>query len=169
MRILRSPLLRLLMVGLPALGLQTTLLAEMRPFGVVLQLMLLLSAAAGVSAGPERGALAGFVMGLLFDLVLPTPLGLHALVFGLAGYMAGYAHTLTAAHPWWLTMLVVGGASLGAMATYPVVAAFVGLDGWLTPRLIKVALVVGASNMVVAPAAVGLQRWCFGTNREIAL
>jgi cell shape-determining protein MreD len=76
-----KPVARLILVGLPALALQTTFFAEVKIFGVVLQIMLALSIAAGLAGGSENGALAGFVFGLMFDLVLTSPLGLSALVW----------------------------------------------------------------------------------------
>ena len=41
--LVNRPLVRLLMVGLPALALQTTLLSELTPFGIVIQLLLCMS------------------------------------------------------------------------------------------------------------------------------
>jgi len=157
--LLRHPLLRLLMIGLPVLALQTTLLADMRPAGVVIQAMLLLSVAGGIAGGPERGALAGFVLGFLFDLVLTSPLGLHALVYGLAGFLAGYINSLTIDHPRWLIVLVVGVASAASTAIYPVAAAMIGEEVVFSTRLITVVAVVSVANMVLAVPAVGLMRW----------
>ena len=50
------------------LALQRTLFADLRPGGVALQVMLALAAAAGAAGGPQKGALAGFVLGLMYDL-----------------------------------------------------------------------------------------------------
>ena len=159
LELLRHPLLRLLMVGLPVLALQTTLLADMRPAGVAIQAMLLLSVAGGIAGGPERGALAGFVMGFLFDLVLTSPLGLHALVYGLAGFLAGYINSLTIDHPRWLVVLVVGVASAAATAIYPVAAALIGEPVVFSPRLITIVVVVSVANMALAVPALWLMRW----------
>jgi rod shape-determining protein MreD len=159
LELLRHPLLRLMMIGLPMLALQTTLLADMRPGGIAIQAMLLLSVAGGIAGGPERGALAGFVFGFLFDLVLTSPLGLHALVYGLAGFLAGYINSLTIDHPRWLLMLVVGGASAASTAIYPVAAAMIGEEVVFSTRLIRVVLVVSVTNALLAVPAVWLMRW----------
>ena len=87
--IITSRWFRLVLVGLVVLGLQTTLFSDVRPFGVVAQLMLLLAVAAGVTYGLEVGAVAGLVLGFMYDCVLNTPLGLCSLVFGGAGAVAG--------------------------------------------------------------------------------
>lgn len=159
LEILRHPLLRLLMIGLPVLALQDTLLAEMRPADVAIQAMLLLAVAGGIAGGPERGALAGFVMGLLFDLVLTSPLGLHALVYGLAAFLAGYINSLTLDHPRWLVMLVVGVATAASTVAYPLASAMIGEEVAITSALIRITIVVSVANIVFAVPAVWLMRW----------
>lgn len=156
---------RLTLVGLLVLALQTTLVAEMSVAGVVAQIMLCLAAASGVSGGSERGALAGFALGLMFDLVLSSPLGLTALVYGLAGFLAGYIESLSVEHPWWLSSLVVGASSAVATFAHPVLANWVGLEGWLTVRVFKIALVVSLVNAALAPLAVPLMRWALAIRR----
>ena len=161
LELINRPIVRILMVGLPFLAIQTTLLTAMTIDGIVIQLMLLLAAAGGVAGGPERGALVGFAMGLLFDLAYSShPLGLTAFVYGLTGFLAGYINSLTADHPWWLTMIVVGIASALGTVLYPIVAAMVGIDGLFTTDVIRVALVVGATNAVMAPVFMPVMRWC---------
>ena len=77
--LVHGPLIRLVPVGLVLLALQTTLFTDVRPAGVVLQVVLAFAAAAGVAGGPERGMLVGFVMGVMFDLGTGTPLGSSAI------------------------------------------------------------------------------------------
>jgi rod shape-determining protein MreD len=61
------------------LGFQTTLFNDMRPFGVMTQVMVLFAACAGVIYGAQIGAVAGLIIGLMYDCVLTTPLGLASL------------------------------------------------------------------------------------------
>ena len=164
--ILNRAQVRTLLVGLFALGLQTTFLSSVTLIGIVVQLMLCLAVAAGVSGGSERGAIVGFSLGLMFDLVLSTPLGLTALVYGLAGFLAGYFNSLSINHPWWLRSIVVGGSSSIVMFIHPVLATWVGVDGWLTTRVFEVALVVGLANAVIGLAAVPLMRWTLAIKRQ---
>ncbi|MEY4361297.1 MAG: hypothetical protein RL391_603 [Actinomycetota bacterium] len=164
--VVNRPIVRILLVGLPALGLQTTFLASASLAGIVVQLMLCLSVAAGVAGGSERGAVTGFALGLMFDLVLSTPLGLTALVYGLAGFLAGYVNSLSINHPWWLRSVVVGSTSLVVMFVHPVLATWVGVDGWLTTRVIKVAMIVGLANAAIALAAVPTMRWALAIKRQ---
>lgn len=164
--ILARPSVRTLLVGFLALALQTTLLSEMRFDGIAIQLLLAMSIAAGVSAGSEKGALAGFILGLLLDLVLTTPLGLTALVYGAAGFLGGYFHSKTLANPRWLDALGLGLLSVVASFAFPVLANWVGVEGWVTTRVIKVAVIVSVANMIVSPLVTPLMRWTQAVRRE---
>jgi rod shape-determining protein MreD len=164
--LVNRPLVRLLMVGLPALALQTTLLSELTPFGIVIQLLLCMSIGAGVAAGPEGGALAGFVLGLMFDFVLTSPLGLSALVYGLAGFVGGFAFSASLANPRWLNAVTCAGLSAMAMFVQPVVANWIGVEGWISARLVKVMIVVAIFNGIASYAVVPAMRWGLAVRRS---
>lgn len=153
------PVVRMVLVGLVVLGAQTTIVSELRPFGVTAQFMLLLGTASGVVAGPERGALAGFLFGLLLDLTLTTPLGIAALACGLGGYVAGYVQSITLTPPWWLASLFVGIGSAVGELSFPLAQAVVGQEGWVQRRLLVVVPVVAITNTLVAPLALRPARW----------
>ena len=68
---------------------QVELFSELRIWGVMPELLLGVSIAAAWVAGPDRGAVVGFVAGLLYDLYLPTPLALTALAYVLVAYGVG--------------------------------------------------------------------------------
>ena len=163
--LVNRPFVRLLMVGLPALAVQTTLLAELTPFGIVMQLMLCMSIGAGVSAGPEGGALAGFVLGVMFDFALTSPLGLSALVYGLAGYTAGFVFSQSIANPRWLNAITCAGLSAVAVFVQPIVANWIGVEGWISSRLVKVMVVVGVTNGIASYVVVPIMRWCLAVRR----
>jgi rod shape-determining protein MreD len=150
---------RLVLVALPVLGLQTTILNDMRPFGVSLQVMLLLAAASGLARGSEIGAIAGFVVGLLHDLVLTTPLGLGAAVFGLVGYLAGYANSFVHAPTWWTRMIMGAVASAAGMVLLPLALEVTGTEGALTTQVLVIALTVAAFNAVAILPAHWVCRW----------
>jgi len=162
---LLGPLPRLFTVGLCLLALQRTVLTEQRPFNVVIQIVLALVAAAGAGSGPERGALAGFVLGTMYDLAVNTPLGLTALVYALAGFTAGYALTLTPTPPWWLSSLFSGiGAAVGETAI-PIGKTLIGQDGWVNRRMFTIVPVVAVAAVVLSPLFVPLGRWCMCVKR----
>jgi rod shape-determining protein MreD len=157
---LTGPLVRLFPVGLCVLAIQRTVLTEVRVFGVVLQLVLALAAAAGAGAGPERGAVAGFTLGLMSDLAIGSPLGLTAIVYALAGFVAGYVFTLTRTPQWWLAAIFTSiGAAVGETAL-PAGRTLIGEDGWFTSQLFTIVPVVAAFALLMSPLFVPLGRWC---------
>jgi rod shape-determining protein MreD len=163
---LGRPWIRLVLVGLVAVVVQTTVVPEFSIAGAHGDLMLLMSVVGGAVGGPEKGALSGFVFGTLFDLVLITPFGLSPLVYGAAGFVTGYVQAVTIDPTWWLLSLVTAvGSALGAV-TYAVAGAIVGLDGMVSTRLITVALVVGFTNAVAAPLVAPVLRWCLRVRRS---
>ncbi len=157
--------LRIVAVGLVLLGVQRAVLADAPVHGVVLQVLLALSAGAGVAGGPERGALAGFVLGLMFDLSAATPLGLTALSYGLAGFAAGFALSIMVDPSWWIAMLfAVLGAAVGEI-TQPILYNFIGDNGWWTTELFWIVPICAGFAGVSSPLAVPLGRWCLGLKR----
>lgn len=150
---------RLVMVGLVVLGLQTTIFNEMRPFGVSIQVMVLLAAASGLARGSEVGAISGFIVGLLYDLVLTTPLGLGAAVCAVVGFSAGYAHKLVIAPTWWMKMGLASAASALGMFLMPVMLEITGTDGALTTQVFVIALVVSVFNALFSIPAQWICRW----------
>lgn len=150
---------RLILVSLLVLSLQTTIFNDMRPFGVCLQVMLLVAASSGLARGREVGAVAGFIVGLMYDLVLTTPLGVGAAVFAGVGYLAGYAHSFVHEANWWSRMVLSAGASAAGMFLMPFALAVVGIDGVLTVRVIGIAVVVAVFNGLVSWPMERLCKW----------
>jgi rod shape-determining protein MreD len=162
---LTGPLVRLFPVGLCVLAMQRTFLTETKVADVVLQIVLALAAAAGAGAGPERGAIAGFTLGLMYDLATGSPLGLTAIVYALAGFVAGYVLTLTPTPQWWLAAIFTAiGAAVGETAV-PAARALIGQDGWFTSRLFTIVPVVALFAFVLSPLFVPLGRWCMCVKR----
>jgi len=163
--LVQGPLLRLASVGLVLLALQRTLFSDLRPFGVVVQIMLALAAAAGAGGGPQKGALAGFVLGLMFDLGVGTPLGSSSITMGIGGFVAGYVTSITIDPQWWLATLFTGlGAAVGE-ACVPVVRSFIGEDTVLGARLFTILPVVAGAAMLLSPLFVPIGRWCMRVKR----
>jgi len=89
------------------MGFQTTLFNDMRPFGVMAQVMVLFAACAGVVYGAEIGAVAGLIIGLMYDCVLTTPLGLASLVLGATAFVAGAFPYFVRDSSWWNKAIAV--------------------------------------------------------------
>lgn len=150
---------RLVLVALGLLGLQTTLLSELRPFGVMLPLMLLFAVTTGAVHGSEVGAISGLVVGAMYDCVLTTPFGLASLVIGTAGSIAGLLPYFVREPTWWSRALVIAAVSAIGESMFPVALWMVGLDGWLQPHVWWIAAVVVLLTGMLAPVFVPLCRW----------
>jgi rod shape-determining protein MreD len=159
LRIMASRWTRLVLVGLIFLGIQTTILSEMRPFGVMVQLMLLIGVTAGAIYGPEVGALSGLIIGLMYDCVLTTPLGLASLVVGGVGFGAGLLPFFVRDPSWWNRAIAIGLFSAVGEILFPVAQGMTGFGGWVQPRMFVVALVVAVINLFLAPVVMPLIRW----------
>ncbi len=158
--IVRSSLIRLVPVGMVMLALQRTVFAEIEVSGVIVQVVLALAAAAGAAGGSERGAMAGFTLGVMFDLVEGTPIGSTAIAFTLAGVVAGLLALIAADPQWWLSAIFVGlGAAVGE-AMLPVVRIFIGEEDPWPPQMVKVVVIVTVAATVMSPLLVPLGRWC---------
>jgi len=157
-----DPRLRLPLMLIASLLLQTTVLARIRFFGVMPDFMLLVAVAGGITAGATRGATLGFASGMLIDLFLPTPLGLSALVFTLVGYGVGVANTGVLRSAWYIPVLVATGASVAGVFLYALVGSVLG-EQMITGHLVTIAAVVGVSNAVLAPVGVRFVDWSLGS------
>lgn len=158
-RFISSRWTRLVLVASVALGFQTTLFNDMRPFGVMAQVMVLFAACAGVMYGAEIGAIAGLIIGLMYDCVLTTPLGLASLVLGATAFVAGIFPYFVRESSWWNKAIAVAVASAVGEILFPVAQALVGLGGWVQWRVIGIALVVALLNMLLAPLLMPVVRW----------
>lgn len=157
-----DPRLRLPIMLIGALLLQTTVLARMRLFGVMPDFMLLVAISGGITAGATRGAALGFASGMLIDLFLSTPLGLSALVFTLVGYGVGVANTGVLRSAWYIPVLTAGAASVAGVVLYALVGSMLG-EPMIDGHLVTIAAVVGLSNAVLAPVAVKFVDWSLGS------
>jgi cell shape-determining protein MreD len=166
-RLLRRPTLRLVPAGIVLIAFQRAILADLRVTNVVLEIVLAFAAACGVAAGPEKGAYAGFVLGLMFDLGTGALLGQHGLAFGIGAYVAGFV-TLVAVDPhWWLSMtfVVLGGAA--GELTIPIVQTFVRNGGWQGSRISIIVPVVAGFCGLLSPLFIPVGRWCMCVRRRV--
>jgi len=158
----RVPVLLLL-----ALVVHTTLLPSIRIAGVMPDLMLLVAVTAALEAGPSYGATVGFVSGMLADLVLPTPLGLSALVFTLTGYAVGLAKAGLIRDAWWFTMVVAFVASSSGVGIFALAGWMIGEEGLVNGHLPTIMLMVGIFNSVMAPVVLRVTRWSLAGRERI--
>jgi rod shape-determining protein MreD len=129
-------------------------LGDVRP-----ELMLLVAVAAGLVGGPERGAVVGFVAGLLTDVFLQTPLGLSALTFTIVAFAVGRVQAGLMRLAWWIVPLSAFWASAAGVLLYAVLGAIIGRSHFVRPQLLLVTAIVAAVNAVTAPFLVRAMAW----------
>ncbi|MDA8296558.1 MAG: rod shape-determining protein MreD [Actinomycetota bacterium] len=158
---------RLFLICVVAFILQVGLVDQVVVAGYHADVMVLLAAGAGLIGGPQRGAVTGFVAGLLADLALPTPYGLSALTFVLVGFTAGLLAAPRATESLLargLTCLVCGAAGT---LLYAFLAALIGQSGMLTSSTLEATVAVAAGGLVLSwPSLVALS-WAFATPRGL--
>lgn len=165
--LVQRPLVRLVMIGVVLLTVQTTLLAELRPFGTSADIVLGASVAAGIVAGAERGALAGFVFGLMFDLLLITPFGLSPFAYGMTAFVVGaFKELITVGNVWWLTTLLVVTGSAAGIVLFALSGSIIGQLGWVQWHLVTQAGVVGGVNALVGVPLSRVMKWALRVERE---
>jgi rod shape-determining protein MreD len=152
-------LVRLALVIFLVLMVQQTVMLALRVGGAHPDLLWLLPITAALIDGPETGAIVGFWSGLAFDLVLPTPFGLSALVGCLLGFATG---TLTAAvdpRAAWLKPVAALTGSVAADMLFAVLGAVLGQQQMVQVDFLSLFLVVGVSSVVLVLPVSRLMRW----------
>ena len=162
---LTSSFTRVIPVAMILLALQQTLFVEMQPFGVIDQVVLAFAASAGAAGGPERGAITGFAVGIMFDLTVGSPLGSSAITMGVAGYVAGWCDVVRIDTTWWLAAAFVGLGSAVGEAGVPVVRRFIGEEDAFVPEMAKIIPVVAITSAILSLVLVPLARWCLKLGR----
>jgi rod shape-determining protein MreD len=128
-------------------------------FSVHPELPLLLAVAAGVTLGPDRGAVAGFALGLGYDVFLQSPFGLTALVYAAVAYGVGAIQLHMAGQRRRSRMLLVGGGTTAGVVGWVLAGRLLDAVSASVPGVIRVALVAGVVNALLAGAAVRVWGW----------
>ena len=111
--------------------LQTVVVSQVHLLGASADLVVLCAVAGGLVGGPQRGTVAGFVFGIVYDLALTTPFGLWPLVLCVAGFVVGLTRNEAIRDNRWLQMAIVFLASGAVMVAYAAVATVFGSEGVL--------------------------------------
>lgn len=163
--LLTSSLTRIIPIGMMLLALQKTLFVELQPFGVIIQVVLTFAACAGAAGGPERGAITGFSLGIMFDLAVGSPLGSSSITMGVAGYIAGWVDLIRIDTTWWMAAIFVGvGAGVGE-AGVPVVRRFIGEEDAFVPEMARIVPVVAIAAAATSVLLVPVGRWALKLER----
>ena len=145
-------------VLLTTLLLQLTVLPWIHLPGATPDLLLVAVAALGLAGGPVRGAAAGFVAGLLIDIVPPADgvLGLSAVILTVVGYLAGEFGDRRDDRPALVTLAFVallGGVSVAAYAVFGSIVGNSAADWNRLPLfIVTAALYAGVVAAFLVPA-----------------
>lgn len=163
--------LRLPLAVLAVLTIQSAVLQDMRVRDVHPDAMLLFAIAAGIVGGSEAGALVGFVVGLVADLFVQTPLGLSALTFALVAFGVGALQASLIRSSWWITPLTALVGSAAGVVLFVVIGAVLGQTHLVSNDVPAVVAVVAVMNAVLALPVVRLAGWAmvgFAPDRSYA-
>ena len=154
--------LRWTLVVVTAAVFQIGLAPDFPVVGIVPDLLLAVAMAAGVAAGPRRGAIIGFWCGLLFDLMRPGPLGLSALAYAVCAYGVGSLLVSVITVRRVLGALVVFGGSFVALLIFGAGNELLGGHALTVGHPWTIMFVVSVCAGVLSLAAVPLARWAEG-------
>jgi rod shape-determining protein MreD len=149
-----------------ALTFQVAVAPDLRILGVQGDIMLLLALGAGLATGPDRGASIAFACGIAYDLLLQTPFGLSALSYALVAYLVGSLQDSVLRAAWWIPMAAAAAGSAVGVILYGVLGTVLGMD-LLALSLVRIALVVGTLNAVIAAPVIRSVRWATGTQSSV--
>jgi rod shape-determining protein MreD len=150
---------RVAFVAFIALMAQATAIDAFRIGGVHPDVLWLLPITAALIDGPETGAAVGFWAGLAFDLVLPTPFGLSALVGCLLGYATGLATAAVDSRATWLKPVAALIGSVSADMLFAVLGAVLGQGEMVKVNFLFLFAMVGVSSVVLVLPVSRLMRW----------
>jgi rod shape-determining protein MreD len=155
-----TPSIRIPPILLLVVILHTAVFPQLRVFDVAADVLLLLAIAAGVAGGPERGAVIGFLAGILADLFLQTPFGLSGLTYCLVGWGVGSFQTRILHATWWIPMLTAAAAAAVGVALFAALGAVVGQNQLISARLPTIIGVSALWAAILSPLFVRVARWC---------
>lgn len=154
-----SRAVRLVLLAVTAVLVQTTLFPSFRIAGVVPDVGLVAVVAVAYREGPDTGAVMGFGTGLLLDLFLETPVGLSALAFALTGYLVGVVQGgLIRSARWVAPLLGALGGLVGGLL-FVAVGTLAGREDLLAWRSLRVVLIAAAYDALISPVVFPVAGW----------
>ncbi len=138
---------------------QLSVFVDVRVAGVAPELLALVAVLAGFLAGPERGATIAFGAGLVWDIWLPTPLGLAAIAFATVAFAVGSVES-GLFHDSRVQISAL--AFVGTFATvvfYALLGEVVGQRGLVDFELLRVAAIAATLNALIAPFIARPMAW----------
>ena len=139
--------------------LQISLLDQLRLFDVAPDSLLLLTILVGYTANRELAALVGFSAGLLFDLVLASPVGIAALTLAVIGHFVAASQESMLETGVVARVLGLVAFSMAGVFLFAAIGEIFGQNTLIMPRTLRIAIVVGIMNLVLAVVVRPAVRW----------
>lgn len=159
---------RLVLLLLLGILLQTTLMPDLQLREVRPDLMLLITICVGLTGGPEQGAIAGFGAGLLTDMFMTTtPVGLCALTMCLVGFIVGSLRgaIMPEVRSLWLAPGAALVATAGGVVLFVLLGVVLGqsqLSAGGVHHVLKIAIIEGVWNAILAVPTERAVSWASG-------
>ncbi len=144
-------ILSIIAAGAGLAVLQSTLFTQIIPFDFVPDLAMLLLLAASWRYGAMVGQIAGFFIGLALDSLSLAPLGFHALLFTLIGYLYGRLQGNTATGSIFSPVIAALAATLIKYTGASLLALVFGLNSGLVRYFTFGTLWETLANLLLAP------------------
>ena len=146
--------LRIVALSVALVFVEIGVISEVPVFGVTIDVSPLLVAFVGLTCGSTIGAVTGFGVGLLVDLMLAQTLGVTSLVFTVIGYWAGRLRELRDPQAAIAPLLVGACAAAVALVGYSVIEFLLGVDAPVSLDLLR-QIVLG----IVVDTVLALPMW----------
>lgn len=161
---------RLVFVVLSAAVLQRGLVSQLEIQGAVLELLLVVSIAAGLAAGEQAGAVTGFVAGLTLDLLSSGgPLGMWALTYAVTGFAVGRFASTVERSSRWLPVGVAALAAAGANVVYVLLARLVDQRDLIGPDVWPVLALAALGAALLVLPLLRVSRWVWDVRPDVAI
>lgn len=155
---------RVVIVALLVLVVHLGIAPDIRFVGVAAELPIGLAVAAGLTGGVERGAIFGFVFGFVVDLFLFTPIGLSALIFGVAGWVAGHVFMDRIEESPLVSSATIGFGTAAGLLLFVVVGLALGESSLREAPIGRIVMISAFINSVVAFALMPLAHWMWAVD-----
>lgn len=141
---------------------QLELFSDVRVLGVMPELPLGLTIAAGWQGGSKRGAVVGFAIGVLYDLFLPTPLALNALTYALIGHGVGLVAEVLADGVERVVRRILGMAAVTiGLVLFMILGELLDAQNLYNDDFPRIVLIATLYTGLLLPALHRLMRWAF--------
>jgi len=162
---------RIVLIVFGAVIVQVGLLDQIVIAGAHADVFLLLAISAGLVAGPQRGAVVAFALGLVADVFVPTPYGLSSLCYVLVAFAVGLAAGSQPGRPTFgfqLASALLGG--IGGTLLFAGLGTLIGQPSVSRHELAVAVVVVAAGCVLFVHLAYRLFEWTVavvpGTRRD---